>query len=485
MYYLIRILKTAYQSIRFSLAPTYILATIVFLAPIPSYASFPNLIATKGYIYGFPLVLMGETLEGMTGPERVCGLGTDINTFAHVYDRPDPEFKAVVRPNVDTLYSSAMLDLSKGPQLLEMPPLQNRYVLMAFLDAWSNNFAGVGTQAHGNDVGRYAIVTSRFRGQIPAGYTPIVAPTDLVWIIGRTEVRGDDDVSVVNAIQDQYKLYPLHGEKSESDITSCIPASEKTPPIEIVKALSGQEFFTRLATLMEKYPAPKSDRRMLRSLGRIGVGPRATHTVDQLGKRKLNAIENGRTKALKGLELANLLLGLNGWGPNPAIIPLGDYKKRYLVRAVVSQIGFGANKGEFAVYQNTMRDSERQLLTGDATYKLTFKASDLPPVKAFWSLTVYGDDGFLRDNRSAEALGIKRYAVGSNTGLIPDENGDISVYFSHQPPVGVPLQNWLPVPKDSFQVTVRLYDPEKAVLSNRWKVPPLEKVPSLAELTLD
>ena len=95
-----------------------------------------------GYVYGFPIVLMGETLDGMTGPERSCSLGADINTFKHVYEIPDERFKAVGRPNVDTLYSSAMLDLSSGPVLLDMPAVSDRYILMALVDAWSNNFAG-------------------------------------------------------------------------------------------------------------------------------------------------------------------------------------------------------------------------------------------------------------------------------------------------------------------------------------------------------
>ena len=108
-------------------------------------ATTTTAIAMEGYIYGFPIVLMDETRKGMTGPERSCTFGADINTFKHVFDLPDTDFKAVVRPNVDTLYSSAMLDLSESPVILTLPEVSDRYVLMALLDAWSNNFAGIDT----------------------------------------------------------------------------------------------------------------------------------------------------------------------------------------------------------------------------------------------------------------------------------------------------------------------------------------------------
>jgi DNA sulfur modification protein DndE len=153
---------------------------------------------------------------------------------------------------------------------------------------------------------------------------------------------------------------------------------------------------------------------------------------------------------------------------------LGDYGKNYLVRAVVAQIGFGANKGEYAVYQNAERDANLKPLSGKAVYTMTFSGDDLPPVKAFWSVTVYDDDGFLCKNSAAEQLlGISRHALGSNSGLASDADGNITLYLGREPPAGIPLENWLPTPDGSFQVTIRLYQPDDRILSNRWKAPKL------------
>ena len=441
--------------------------------PLVSQGASTAAITAEGYVYGFPLVLMGETMQGLTGAERVCGLGTDLNTFAHVFDRPDASFKAVVRPNVDTLYSSAMLDLAQGPLLLDMPAVPDRYVLMALLDAWSNNFAGVGTQSHGAGEGHYVIVGPNREGSLPDGYERIDAPTNLVWIVGRTEVWGEEDIPQVNAIQTQYRLTPWAHEYQSSGIAGCIPASEKTPPIDVVKSLSTQEFFSRLSDLMILNPPPKEDAAMVRALGQIGVGPEAYSTQNSLSWRKRLAMEIGRRTAQSSLVFATRLLGLTGWGPDPSLIPLGEYGQRYLIRAVVAQVGFGANRGEYAVYQNASRDSRHRLLGGKSVYTMTFPAEQLPPVKAFWSLTAYGSDGFLRDNPVAEQLGVSSYAVGSNTGLEPSADGSITIYMAAEPPAGAPLANWLPTPEGRFEVTIRLYDPRDAILKSEWKTPPI------------
>ncbi|WP_290582013.1 DUF1254 domain-containing protein [Ketobacter sp.] len=462
-------------------------------------------LAAAGYVYGFPLVLMEETLNGMTGAQRSCQLGADLNTFVHVWQPPGPEFKAVVRPNVDTLYSSAMLDLSGGPMLLDMPAVADRYVLMALLDAWSNNFAGVGTQNQGVGEGHYVIVGPGWQGEAMAGlpqhYERIDAPTDLVWIIGRTEVRDDGDIAEVNRIQAQYTLTRLSSVPEPSVPESsmpadaqaaldeaaapagsehCVPDGEKTPPIEVVQALSGREYFSRLSELMERYPPPPEDDAMVEALARLGVGPKALTPMQALSSRQQRQIEAGRTLGLAALNLATRLLGLNGWGPNPALVPLGDFGQRYFIRAVVAQVGFGANRGEFAVYQNAERDSRRRLLRGNAVYSMTFAADDPPPVAGFWSVTVYGEDGFLRDNAVAHQLGIQRHALGSNSDLVADEQGNITLYFANMPPVGVPLNNWLPVPEGRFQATIRLYAPDAAILDHQWRTPPLVKRRDLA-----
>jgi hypothetical protein len=371
-----------------------IMMTFTVLISSNTYALSATGKAAMGYLYGFPIVLMDETLQGLTGPERSCSLGADINTFTHVTDIPDANFKAVVRPNVDTLYSSAMLDLSTGPQLLEMPAVEDRYVLMALLDAWSNNFAGVGTQSHGEGEGRYVIVGPDWRGHTPHGYTRIKAPTNLVWIIGRTEVWGEEDIPAVNNIQHQYQLSPLlhgvhnHLNKNQfkyigKNTENCVDDKNKTPPIDVVKGLNGEEFFTRLSSLIEQQPPVKDQQWMLKILGEIGVGPYATKSVNDLSRFEKRQLNSGINIAQASIDAAITAMGLGGWGPNPDKIPLGDYNQRYLIRAIVAQVGFGANQGQYAVYQNNSRDDQHLRLDGENTYTFTIKGDDLPDVNAF------------------------------------------------------------------------------------------------------
>ena len=433
--------------------------------------------AREGYIYGFPLVLMGETKDGLTGDQRVCGLGADINTFSHIYERPGADFRAVVRPNVDTLYSTAMLDLSMGPMLLHMPAIDDdRYVLMAMIDAWSNNFAGPGTQETKNKEGRFFIVGPGWSGDSPKGYELIKAPTNLVWIIGRTEVRGEDDIPAVNQIQRQYELIPYQRQQQRTQI-ECVPPESKRPPEEVVKSMSAVEYFSRLSELMEENPAPAADTKVIKRLSQIGVGKDADKQVEDMSGWTKWALSRGKASAQVALDLAIGTLGYGKvWSPAPEKVALGDFEQNYFVRAVVSQIGFGANKGEYAVYQNAKRDESNHHLSGNHTYEITFPAGMLPPVDAFWSITAYNKEGYLTDNRAAKRLGIKRFAVGSNTGLTENEDGSVSIFIANRPPEGVALSNWLPVPEGRFEVTLRMYAPHKAIITGEWKAPNIRKL---------
>lgn len=440
-------------------------------------ATTTTAITTEGYIYGFPIVLMDETRKGMTDPERSCTFGADINTFKHVFDLPDPDFKAVVRPSVDTLYSSAMLDLSESPVILTLPEVTDRYVLMALLDAWSNNFAGIDKTGDNTLAGRYMITGPDWRGRVPNNMTHIPAPTNLVWIIGRTELLADNDIEAVNQIQRRYRLNTYRNTRNSHDNSDvhCLEDHEKEPPIDVVLKMNGEEFFTRLSEVMRENPPPADQKGMEWLLGQINTGRYAKGDVSDLPRYKKRALDEGVRLGQGSIDGAKKLLGIGGWGPNPKLIPLGDYGKRYFIRAVVAQVGFGANKNSYAVYQNVERDSRLQKMHGSNDYTFTLKADDMPDVGAFWSITAYGDDGFLKDNTHAASVGIERYALSSNTPLELDENGDITLYISSQPPQGVPLSNWLPVPADYFQLTLRFYDPGEDILNAEWKAPAVIK----------
>lgn len=435
--------------------------------------------ATQGYLYGFPLVMMDETRENLTGPDRVCGFGADINRFAYVGEIPGPDFRVVVRPNVDTLYASAMLDLSQGPMQLDMPDIADgRYVLMALLDAWSNNFYGIGTQTNDNKESHYLIVGPDWEGEAPDGLTLVESPTNLVWIIGRTEVRNRDDVAAAHALQQQFVLSPYgHELPPPSEDVHCIDAVEKESTEDLVKQLSGPDFFARMADLMRANPPRHWDGPIISRLAGIHVEPLRREAFLDREVLDRDLLNRGRDLGQWTLRTSEGFLSLNkGWSPSPRRIKLGDYRDRYLVRAVVAEIGFGANRNEFATYQNTVRDKGGLKLKGSSDYEIRFAPGELPPVDAFWSITAYSETGYLVKNDAAEAAGLTRYALGTNSGLETAVDGSVTLYLSHNLPEGVPLSNWLPVPEGRFALTLRMYAPEEPVLNGQWQAPPVKRI---------
>ena len=432
-----------------------------------------NLIASQGYVYGFPALLMDETMSLATEFPYICGLGGPANAFTHKFDPPDPDFRGVVRPNVDTLYSSAFLDLSEGPLRLEVPEVRDRFYMMAMLDAWSNNFAAPGTQTNGGEATDYLISGPNWQGDVPDGFELIRAPTDIVWIIGRTELKGAADLEAANALQRAYVLEPLNGEPPVRQEGECRPPADLATPEERVRALSGFEFFVALDRVLETSPPPTDDDDMLEKLGLIGVGPLAEISIADLGRRNRNALDDGASLGQTAMDRAfDIAQRASRWSPDPRQVPLGDYGTDYLIRGVVSQVGFGANQNRFATYQNTSRDDDGDNLTGEGghSYQLIFEAGEAPPVNAFWSVTVYNSDGFLVENP------INRYALGSNSGLEQAEDGDTVITFAAQQPEGTPEENWLPIPDTDFEVTLRMYWPEEPILNGDWEAPALERL---------
>jgi len=440
-------------------------------APVPLAGS----IASQGYLYGYPLVLMDATRQYATGPQRVCESASEINQFQHLLSPPDPSFKAVVRPNVDTLYSIAFLDLSEGPVQLYMPAVQNRFTLMGLYDAYSNNFAGLGTQLHGENEALYSIYGPDHKHLVDSSSpTDVESPTNLVWVIGRTEMKDStdaNDIAKVNAIQQQYQLIPPNPVVARPTV-DCIPrdsVNAPLPPDQFVNSLQAPEFFSLLNTLMAESPPPERDNGIVRRLARIGVGPKARKSVDNASAWEKRKLSRGKTAAEQLLNVSVAFSEAGNFGAVPQAIKLGEYDTNYYVRATVAIVGFGANRKEFAMYQNTKSDSEGDALDGSQAYRLTFPADALPPVDAFWSITLYDSDGFLVENE------LNRYALGSNTGLEPNNDGSLTLHFGPAAPADLPISNWLPsAPAEPFKLTLRLYAPREEATSGDWAAPQVQ-----------
>lgn len=217
----------------------------------------------------------------MTAVPSVEPQKAPINQFTHILEFPDDTYRDVVSPNVDTLYSLAWLDLAAEPIVLRVPDLADRYYLMQICDAWTNVFSAPGTRTTGNRPGAFALVGPEWRGTLPPDVQEIAAPTNLVWIIGRTYTAGKADYATVNAIQRQYELVPLAAWGRPYTPPARVPVAPgvdaKTPPVvQVGKEMSAGVFLDRLAQLMGRNPPAPEDEPMISRLRRIGVRSNTT-----------------------------------------------------------------------------------------------------------------------------------------------------------------------------------------------------------------
>ncbi|MBU2550413.1 MAG: DUF1254 domain-containing protein [Proteobacteria bacterium] len=425
---------------------------------------------SQAYLFGFPLVLMGETFQSMTRPETGR---PPANHFAHVRAFPDHNFRQVVRPNNDTLYSTAWIDLKPGPLVLSVPDMAGRYYVMPFMDAWTNVFDSVGTRTTGSGSGHYVLAGPDWRGNPPAGLKVLRSPTNMCWLIGRIQTNGKQDFEAVYRLQAGFKLTPLSrwpgGPPNQARLVGEQKAEAVTDnPSARVLAMSAGAFFNRLSLLLAAQPPAKADGPAMEILKNFGIEPGRPFDIDKLWffKRFLlkKAVDLSRRKLL---DLSSQdRASENGW----AVIRkgIGVYGTDYNVRAFVALVGLGALTPAEAAYPNSAKDRDGSPLSGRHQYRIHFKAGATPPVDAFWSLTMYDNRGFLIDNP------IRRYAIGDRDDLKYNSDRSLDILIQHETPSGNQT-NWLPAPAGEFAVTMRLYMPKPEFLNGAWKLPFIEK----------
>jgi len=426
----------------------------------------------EAYIFGYPLVLMELTRKAMEADAKP---GIGANSLSHMRVFPDHNFRKVVRPNDDTLYSITWFDLSQEPMVISTPA-SDRYYVLPFMDAWTNVFATVGTNSTGNESGHFVLVGPDWQGDLPVGVTEIKAPTNMVWMIGRVQTNGKNDIKNVAAFQDQLAIMALHlWPQGKANPTMTIDTleemkSEANPKAEI-DALSTQDFFNSLSHLMAQQPASEQDQAAVANLAELGVVAGVPFDIDALNPVKKVLIE-------KAVELANSQLHEaissqsaspkeNGWVMWRDTI--GQPGTNYEVRAGVALAGLGALPTSEAAYASTAIDEHKQVLRGDKQYKMHFPAGQLPPAKSFWSLTMYDVDGFMVESS------INRYLLGDRDALIYNQDGSLDLYIQNtQPEAG--QSNWLPAPKDQFTLLLRMYSLAPPFYDGSWKIPAIERL---------
>jgi hypothetical protein len=430
-------------------------------------------IGVDAYVYFYSLLSMDITRKQFTNiePGKEIGKGP-MNMFVNVPEYPPADFKGVVRSNFDTLYSIAWLDLTKEPLIISAPDTAGRFYLLPMLDMWTDVFASPGWRTTGTQAGNFLVTPPGWSGAVPEGFTRISAPTPYVWIIGRTKTDGPADYEAVHKIQAGYEVTPLsRWGKAPEPVTAKIDPSVdmKTPPKIQVDTMPVAKYFTYAAELLKLHPPHITDGPIIAQMKRIGIEPGKSFDFEKLDpvvKKALASVPED-AQQLMAWKVATLARVVNGWSMNTDT--MGVYGNYYLKRAVVSQVGLGANLPEDAIYPLNLLDDTGKPLDGANKYTLHFEKGATPPVNAFWSITLYDGEGFQVANV------LNRFAVSSYMPFKTNADGSLDLYFQNESPGREREANWLPSPKGAFNLTMRLYGPKSESLTGKWNPPAVMK----------
>ncbi|MFZ4516027.1 MAG: DUF1254 domain-containing protein [Acidimicrobiia bacterium] len=423
----------------------------------PVAASDPRSVAREAYIFGAPLVTTVRTLQSLAPLSPVNRL-TWQPTLA------GPQSRTTVTPNRDTIYVGAPMDLRVGPFVLTVPAISDRYYSFQFLDAYTEDVAYVGTRVNGGAAGTYLIAPSTYTGATPDGMTRVGIPTLQFFLVGRFAVNSAADVPTALRYQDQVRLISLAEYQGRAAPAAPELGAPAGPPQDL--AQSGLRFFDELGAAMAvNIPYTKVSKRVARRMAKVGIGPGMTPSAitDEHKRRELEAgLAEGEQAVARAA--ANAGVVTDGWQSNRQV---GTYGDDYLLRAVISRIGWGANLPAEVMYALTRADSTQQPLIGSNRYTVTFSANALPPTRAFWSISAYGPELYFVQNP------FDRYSISSLEPLAPNADGTVTITFSSS---RVSATNWVPVPDGEFVLVFRNYWPTSGALESGYHPPALVRV---------
>ncbi|WP_353476754.1 DUF1254 domain-containing protein (plasmid) [Salipiger sp. H15] len=447
---------------------------ILLLSTIPTYAeeitpAEARELAEEAYVFGFGIVENYKSMFGMSVYEPSPQYG-GFNNYVHARALFGPDYDLVVSPNNDTLYSTTWADLRAEPLAITVPRTGERYFVIQLVDMFTDNFAYIGTRATGRDGGTFLLVGPSFDGPLPEGDFDrvIVSRSDFAALATRTAVDGPDDVADVTAFQDQLQLAPLSAHLGTEPPTA---ATAIDFPIYDASAFYGKPELLGVLNQLLEWEAPRLEESALMArLSAIDVGPYRTFDLAAFPQDVQTAIAEGTAAGHAAIEEKgrNLSQDVGGWLYTP---PMGDYGTDYLFRSAVAWKFIYTNSPAEALYPIAETDAEGAPLTGAASYILEFPAGELPPVDAFWSLTIYDSESRLMVENP-----IDRYSIGDRTeGLESGEDGSLRILIQHDDPGAEHHANWLPAPEGGFYIIARLYMPQQPAQDGRYRLPAIEK----------
>ena len=434
-------------------------------------------IATEAYIYGYPLITMEMTRRVITNVEKPEATRAPMGQLIRMRKYPDATFKDVTAPNADTLYTQAWFDISREPWVLSLPDAHDRYYLMPMLSGWTDVFEVPGKRTTGTKAQAYAITGPGWKGKLPEGVKQLKSPTAIVWLLGRIYCTGTpEDYKAVHAMQDQISIVPLsaYGKVYKPAAGKVDPSIDmKTAVRDQVHKLDAGTYFKLLATLMKKNPPTKADAPMVEKMKKIGIIPGKDFDVTRLNPLVVKGIE-GAPKVAQAKIMSQMQVGgsvnVNGWSYRTKGV--GIYGTDYLQRAFVTAIGLGANRPQDAIYPTSEMDADGKPYDGANKYVMKFDKGQMPPVNAFWSLTMYNGDYFFEDNPP------NRYTLSSRNKFKENADGSVDLYVQNENPGLDKESNWLPAPKGKFILMLRLYWPKEtspSIIDGTWKPPAVKK----------
>lgn len=432
-------------------------------------------IGIEAYHYFYSLITMDVSRRVFTNYQsgEKPGFGP-MNEFQHLRAFPPANFRDVVRPNFDTLYSVAWVDITKEPMIVSIPDTDGRYYLLPMLDMWTDVFAVPGKRTSGTQAQQYAVVNQGWQGKLPEGLEQIESPTSYFWILGRTQTNGVEDYPAVNKIQDGFKITPLSqwGKKVEPVIAIIDSTVDmKTEPLKQVNTMTADKYFSYGAELIKIHPPHVTDWSTITRLKSIGIESGKSFDFNNMSPAVQAGLQRAVVDGLKIMKdkLSTLARIENGWQMNTDT--MGVYGNYYLKRAIVAMAGLGANQAEDAVYPLNIFDSNGKPMEGQNNYVLHFNKDELPPVDAFWSITMYDAEGFQVANK------LDRFAIGDRDALKYNSDGSLDLYIQHESPEDNKVSNWLPSPAQGvLGLTMRLYAPKINVLNGLWNPPAVKQV---------
>ncbi len=430
-------------------------------------------IAVDAYIFFYPLVSMDLTRRQSTNIDMPALGKGPMNRFVNALAYPPADFKGVVRSNFDTLYSIAWLDLTNEPQVVSTPDTAGRYYLLPMLDMWTDVFASPGSRTTGTQPRNFLVTPPCWGGKVLEGFIRIAAPTPYVWVIGRIKTDGPQEYDAVHKIQAGLKITPLSqwGKSQRPDEAKTDPTVDMTtPPKTQVDTMSAAAYFGYAAELLKLHAPHLTDQPIIAQMKLIGIEAGKSFDSSRLHPILRKAVEAAPAEAqrLMAWKVPTITRVANNWLISTDTI--GVYGNFYLKRAIVSQLGLGANLPEDSIYPFNLGDENGNPLDGANRYTIHFEKGTTPPVNAFWSITLYDADGFPVANV------LNRFAVSSWMPFQYNVDGSLDLYFQSDSPGKHKEMNWLPSPKGPFNVMMRLFAPQTDALTGKWNPPPVRKL---------